>query len=60
MLLYVQEPADLLGDLAWVAPGVLAILALGWKPFNYFRAAAATSPHDPDAQERPYSRASQT
>lgn len=40
----VQELADLLGSLAWVALGVLATALLGWKVFNYFRAPEATPP----------------
>jgi membrane protein DedA with SNARE-associated domain len=50
----VQELSDLLGNVAWVIVGILATLILGWKFFNYFRAPAATSPHDSDAQARPY------
>jgi membrane protein DedA with SNARE-associated domain len=52
----VQELADLLGNLAWVLVGALATLLLGWKLLNYFRAPAPSSPHDSDAQARPYSR----
>jgi membrane-associated protein len=53
----VQELADLLGNLAWVAVGALATLVLGWKLLNYFRAPdQPASPHDSDAQARPYAR----
>jgi membrane protein DedA with SNARE-associated domain len=44
----VQELADLLGNLAWVALGILATLLLGWKLFNYFRAPGHTTPQEPD------------
>ncbi|MDQ3908151.1 MAG: DedA family protein [Acidobacteriota bacterium] len=40
----VQELADLLGNLAWVALGLLATALLGWKVFNYFRAPEAAPP----------------
>ncbi|MDT7541386.1 MAG: hypothetical protein QOE33_1290 [Acidobacteriota bacterium] len=50
----VQELADLLGNLAWVLVGALATLLLGWKLLNYFRAPNVTTPHDSDAQSRPY------
>jgi membrane protein DedA with SNARE-associated domain len=50
----VQELADLLGNLAWVLVGALATLLLGWKLLNYFRTPNETTPHDSDAQARPY------
>jgi membrane protein DedA with SNARE-associated domain len=56
----VQELADLLGNLAWVAVGALATILLGWKVFNYFRAPATTPPDtetDSRADAQPIRRA---
>lgn len=51
----VQELADLLGNLAWVAVGALATLVLGWKVFGYFRAPASAPPRgDADARADSY------
>jgi membrane protein DedA with SNARE-associated domain len=49
----VQELADLLGNLAWVALGALATALLGWKVVGYFRAGDSTpTREEADAQGR--------